>query len=495
MNKERKRTRPVEVTRLPHRIEPDASRVIPRFFGADDAKTRRRIARVLTLDRDEVSRLLGYLKHDYEDQHTDIEDVWRKHFARVESFLPDNLDVGNDLDENHKLLIGAYFTMEYSIESAALFNPSMAAARDQSGLPQGSTRFIMSLRATGEGHVSSIVFRRGVVDKNNNIIVESNTPVSRPLETVPDPNFETAHFRQTLIDIGAFTTQQDRVLDRLGDEFTTYQLEVELERERASATSPSAFEECAENMLTLARSNYKYVIPDDVFPSEIVIFPSSENESRGIEDVRLVRFEEDDGSVVMYGTYTAYNGFAIFPTLLESDDLNTVEIHTMAGRYARNKGMALFPRKIGGKYAMSGRLDGENLYILESDNVRVWNEGRLAQTPKYWWEYSIIGNCGSPMETEDGWLLLTHGVGPMRQYCIGAALLDLDQPWKVIGQTREPLIMPTGEERIGYVPNVVYSCGGMIHGDKLIIPYAASDTLTTFASVTLPELLAVLKKG
>ena len=167
----------------------------------------------------------------------------------------------------------------------------------------------------------------------------------------------------------------------------------------------------------------------------------------------------------------------------------------MAGRYAKNKGMALFPRMIGGRYVMSGRLDGENLYILESDNVRVWNDGRLSQTPRYWWEFSIIGNCGSPVETDEGWLLLTHGVGPMRQYCIGAALLDLDEPWRVIGRTREPLIAPAGEERVGYVPNVVYTCGAMLHNDQLIIPYAASDTLTTFATVSLSELLAVLKDG
>jgi predicted GH43/DUF377 family glycosyl hydrolase len=383
--------------------------------------------------------------------------------------------------------------MEYSIESAALFNPSMVPAANQSGLPDGSTRFLMSLRATGEGHISSIVFRNGVIDKNNNIIIEDATPQTLPLETVPDPEFETRHIRQTLHDIGALTPSGEGVLDRLGEGYTLPQLEAELERSRETAAHPSEFEECAENMLTLARSNYKLLIPDEAYTSEVVIFPSSENESRGIEDVRLVGFTEDDGSQVLYGTYTAYNGYAIFPTLLETRDRESIEIHTMAGRYAKNKGMALFPRKIGGKYVMSGRLDGENLYILQSDNVRVWNDGRLSQTPKYWWEFSIIGNCGSPVETDEGWLMLTHGVGPMRQYCIGAVLLDLDQPWRVIGRTREPMIAPAGEERVGYVPNVVYSCGMMRHNDQLIIPYAASDTLTTFATVSLAELLSALK--
>jgi predicted GH43/DUF377 family glycosyl hydrolase len=481
----------VEVTRLPHRIEPDPSRVIPRFFGADEAKTRRRIARILKLEEGDVSRILGDLGRDHGEEYEDIRSVWRRHFERVEALVP----AGRALSEERKLLIGAYFTMEYAIESAALFNPSIVPAANQQGLPQGSTRFIMSLRATGEGHVSSIVFRAGVIDEDNNIIVEGSSPVSRTLDTVPDTKFDKTYFRHTLRDIGALVPPEEAVLDRLGEEFTIGELEAELERVRAAAESPSEFEAFAENMLTLARSNYKFVIPDDAYASEIVIFPSSENESRGIEDVRLVRFTDEDGSAMLYGTYTAYNGYAIFPTLIESDDLRTLEIHTMAGRYARNKGMALFPRKIRGKYVMSGRLDGENLYILESDNVRVWNHGRIGQTPKYWWEFSIIGNCGSPMETDHGWLLLTHGVGPMRQYCIGAALLNLEEPWRVIGRTREPLIMPVGEERIGYVPNVVYSCGAMIHNGQLVIPYAASDTLTTFARVSLSELLESMIDG
>jgi predicted GH43/DUF377 family glycosyl hydrolase len=483
----------VELKRLPHRIHPNPNRVITRFFGADERKARRRIDRVLTLRDDEVARLLDDLRRDYLDQHHDIERIWLEHFEHVEAFCP--AGAAETLDENRRLLVGAYFTMEYAIESAALFNPSMVPTADQSGIAEGSTRFLLSLRATGEGHISSIVFRVGVIDRDHNIIIEDASPLSVPLKTIPDPEFETPHFRQTLSDIGALSPSGQRVLDRLGESFTLPQLEAELEALRASATSPFEFEECAENMLTLARSNYQFVIPEEAFASEIVIFPSSENESRGIEDLRLVQFAEDDGKLVLYGTYTAYNGYTIFPTLLELRDPGRVEIHTMAGRYAKNKGMALFPRKVGGKYVMSGRLDGENLYILQSDNERVWNDGRISQTPRYWWEFSIIGNCGSPVETKEGWLLLTHGVGPMRQYCIGAALLDLDEPWRVIGRTREPLIVPTEEERVGYVPNVVYTCGPMLHNDQLIIPYAASDTLTTFATAPLDELLAALKEG
>jgi predicted GH43/DUF377 family glycosyl hydrolase len=489
----RSRPGPVEVTRLAHRIEPDPGRVIPRFFSADEAKTRRRIDRVLSLDDGQATRVLNDLQRDYGGQHEDIERVWLDHYEQVKGFVP--VGARNTIGDGRKLLLGAYFTMEYSIESAALFNPSIVPTANQDGLPEGSTRFLMSLRATGEGHISSIVFRAGVIDSNYHIIIEDTSPISMPLKTVPDAQFETARFGQTLREIGAVTPGGERVLENLGEEFTLPELEAELERVRPSAISPAAFEECAENMLTLARSNYKYVIPDEAFASEIVIFPASENESRGIEDLRLVRFTEDDGTSVLYGTYTAYNGFAIFPTLLENREPGTVEIHPMAGRYAKNKGMALFPRKVGGKYVMSGRLDGENLYLLESDNVRVWNDGRLAQKPRFWWEFSIIGKCGSPMETDEGWLLLTHGVGPMRQYCIGAALLDLDEPWRVIGRTREPLIVPIEDERTGYVPNVVYTCGSMIHNDRLVIPYAASDMHTTFASVSLLELLEALKEG
>jgi predicted GH43/DUF377 family glycosyl hydrolase len=467
--------------------------VITRYFDADEAKSRRRIQRVLTLDDREVRRLLDGLLMDYEGQHADIEIVWRGHFERVEALIPSG--TASKLDNDRRALIGAYFTMEYAIESAALFNPSIVPTANQSGLQEGSTRFLMSLRATGEGHISSIVFRNGVIDDKDNIIIEDSSPLSRPLKTIADTEFEKAHFLHTLRDIGALTPAGERVLSRLGDEFTLTELEVELERSRESEKSPSEFEECAENMLTLARSNYKFIIPDEAYTSEVVIFPSSENESRGIEDLRLVRFTEDDGTNVLYGTYTAYNGFAIFPTLLENRDPDSVEIHTMAGRYAKNKGMALFPRKINGRYVMSGRLDGENLFILQSDNVSVWNEGRLSQVPKYWWEFSVIGNCGSPVETEEGWLMLTHGVGPMRQYCIGAVLLDLEEPWRVIGRTREPLLWPAGDERVGYVPNVVYTCGVLAHNDRLIIPYAASDTLTTFAMVSLPELLSALKNG
>jgi predicted GH43/DUF377 family glycosyl hydrolase len=210
--------------------------------------------------------------------------------------------------------------------------------------------------------------------------------------------------------------------------------------------------------------------------------------------MRLVCFWNEDGSSQYYGTYTAYNGFRIFPQLLSYRQGGSIEINMLSGNCAKNKGMALFPRKVGGKYAMVARLDNENLYYMESDDVQVWDDAQLLQQPTFPWEVIQIGNCGSPLETESGWLLLTHGVGPMRQYCIGATLLDLENPRRVIGQTREPLLVPSGKERVGYVPNVVYSCGGMIHAGMLVLPYAMSDVATSVALVNVDELLKTLQQ-
>ena len=262
---------------------------------------------------------------------------------------------------------------------------------------------------------------------------------------------------------------------------------------RAKASVSGKSEESNDALLALTRASYRLNLPPGADISELVIFPFSDNERRGIEDMRLVRFTDDDGSFHYYGTYTAFDGFRIFPQLLAYQKDCSIEIHMLSGSCAKNKGMALFPRKIGGKYAMVARLDNENLYYMESDDVCIWDRARLLQKPKFPWEVIQIGNCGSPIETEAGWLLLTHGVGPMRQYCIGATLLDHDDPCRLIGQTSEPLLVPSGSERVGYVPNVVYSCGGMIHGGVLILPYAMSDSATSIAVIDLDELLSALK--
>src|SRR6476646_3867330 len=481
---------PVHVHRLPHRIKPDPGRMITRFFAANEEANRERIERVLTLPAAEAQEILADLKGRYRVRHPDIDEIWMESFERVAALVPP----GAAMDDKRRMLIGAYFTMEYAVEGAALFNPSIVPAINQMGLPPGCTRFLMSLRATGEGHLSSIVFRVGVIDGDNRITMEDTAPSIRALKSIPDAEFDTGFLRDALADLGALGPFERDVLDKLGETFSIGELDQVLADLRSSAPSPAGFEQTQRNMLTFARSNYRIPIPRDVDPSGIVIFPISEKESRGIEDVRLVRFTDDDGAGTIYGTYTAYNGVSGFPSLFISNDLKTIASHTMAGKFVKNKGLALFPRRINGNYVMSGRLDGVNRYILESDNVLVWNHARQSETPKYWWEFSIIGNCGSPIETPEGWLMLTHGVGPMRQYAIGATLLDLDNPAKVIGRSAEPIIVPAEDERVGYVPNVVYTCGAMLHNDSLIIPYAMGDVTTTFACLQVDELTASLKR-
>jgi predicted GH43/DUF377 family glycosyl hydrolase len=351
----------------------------------------------------------------------------------------------------------------------------------------------MSLRATGEGHISSIVFRRGVVDAEGRVSVDPPGQYSRRLPAVVLDEFEKNYFVRELRALGAWTDTIQATMDRLADRFTRSQLSDAIDAVRSKASVSGTSEESIDALLSLTRANYHLHPKPGTDISEVVIFPFSDNERHGLEDLRLVNFAGDDGSSEYYGTYTAYNGSRIFPQLLNYREGGKLAIHMLSGKCAKNKGMALFPRKVGGRYAMVARLDNENLFYMESEDVLLWDDARLLQAPKFPWEVIQIGNCGSPIETPSGWLLLTHGVGPMRQYCIGASLLDLDDPCRVIGQTREPLLVPTGVERFGYVPNVVYSCGGMIYGENLVLPYAMSDLATSIAIVKVDELLASLR--
>jgi predicted GH43/DUF377 family glycosyl hydrolase len=278
-------------------------------------------------------------------------------------------------------------------------------------------------------------------------------------------------------------------MQRLPDFFALAQLEHAVDDAHDCRPELYQLEETTDGMLWLARSNYHLELPQDADASEIVIFPQSENESMGIEDLRMVRLVDDDDTITYFGTYTAHNGYRALPQLMETNDFQRVRIHTLNGARARNKGMALFPRRIGGHYVMCSLIDGENLYVMYSDFVHFWESAELLQRPKYPWEFVQIGNCGSPVETSEGWLLLTHGVGPMRRYCIGAMLLDIADPLKVTASLDEPLIVPTEAEWEGYVPNVVYSCGAMAHDGCLFIPYGMSDQASGMACVSLDALL------
>ena len=480
-----------KVERLQIRFQGDESRVITRpFFPGGETRVCAIVDRVIGLSDPQAEEILAQVFRDFQSRHKDIRAVFEEHCERAAKLTGRPVSIkGGGISQARRLLIGAYFTMEYAVQSAALFNPSIVPHIDQSGIPEGSVRFVMSLRATGEGHISSIVFRTGVIHADQTLEFDPPGRLSRPARLWPDRKYEKRIFGKKLDEIGLAGGAVDVVMHRLPDYFTFEQLEHAVAE--ATAAEPEKFqsEETTDGILWLARSNYHLELPRDAAASEIVIFPQSENESMGIEDLRMVRFTDDDGSVTYFGTYTAYNGYRILSQLIETSDFHRLAVHTLNGARAQNKGMALFPRRIGGHYVMCSRIDGENLYIMYSDFIHFWETAELLETPRNPWEFVQIGNCGSPLETPEGWLLLTHGVGPMRRYCIGAMLLDLDDPLKVIGSLDEPLIVPTEAEREGYVPNVVYSCGAMIHGQYLYIPYAMSDMVTGMAYIPLAQLL------
>jgi len=478
-----------EIVRMPEQFLSDDRRVITRFFRpGDDARIESLLARLIQLDREKVTEELADVLARFGSRHRNLVSVFEDHFQRVAL----HLDAPDALSEQRRQLIGAYFTMEYSIEAAALFNPSIVPHFDQSELTPGACRFIMSLRATGEGHISSIVFRTGVISSEGQVSVSAPSRFVGSAQPDLDAIREKKTFFLKLIEMGAFTETAGNILDRLAEQFTLSDLVEAISDHRHDGKSDPTFEEAAEQMLWLARSNYTVRYPADCRPSEVVVFPVTENESRGIEDARFVRFTDDGGSETYYGTYTAYNGFRILPQLLTTKDFRSFNITTLNGKCAQNKGMALFPRKINGRYVMISRQDGENLHVMSSTNIRFWNEATVLRTPEHRWELIQIGNCGSPIETDEGWLLLTHGVGAMRRYCIGADLLDLDDPTRVIAHAPVPLICPNEEEREGYVPNVVYSCGALPHNGRLVIPYAMADSASSFITISIRELLDFL---
>lgn len=473
-------------------LTPDPRRVIARQFNpGGDERAESIMERVFALPEKTVAVLLAQTVKAFGSRHRDIKAVFANHYEAVKA----HTNGRRGLSRDRRLLIGAYFSMEYSLESVALFNPSMVLHPDQQGLKNGSARFIISLRACGEGHISSIEFRSGVVSRDQQVTIDKIPAFAAIQQPVPDKLYTKDRFERKMLELNARARPVNRVLRQLNDLFTMEELTTAIESVRKRYRRTHGFDELAESLMWLARSNYHLDFPEDSALSERVIFPVTENESRGIEDARFVRFADANGEVVYYATYTAYNGMQTLPQLIETSDFRQFRMYTLTGRYVQNKGMALFPRLINGDYRMIARLDGENLYLLRSDNVHFWNEAQRIHGPVHPWELVQIGNCGSPIETEEGWLVLTHGVGPMRQYWLGAMLLDLEDPAKVIGHLEEPIMMPTEEEREGYVPNVIYSCGAMRHGDVLVIPYAAADTATGIATVSITELLHSLRKS
>ncbi|WP_019988659.1 glycoside hydrolase family 130 protein [Rudanella lutea] len=479
----------VKATRTGIVLRPDPTRVLFRSFDLGSSnRTLKIVARVSSLTEDEVTLKLEEVIREFGNRHHRLERFLLKRFEQIKG----NLLTDEPLTTERKLLLGAYFTMEYSLESAALFNPSMIWHPDQTNVPPGYKRFIISLRATGEGHVSSISFRMGYIDEKSKIVLRKPSRYVTSPEIEPNQHFNKAQFERKLYELRLVNSISERIMGAMGDDFTLDDLEDFTKRLTTQYRYNAEYETISSAILALARSNYKLHFDDDQQLDERCIFPSSPNETNGIEDARFVSFVDDNGEVTYYATYTAYNGRVTFPQLLETKDFLSFTVSTLNGAEVSNKGMALFPRKINGKYVMISRQDGENIYIMFSDDLYFWQTKELLLKPTYPWEYVQLGNCGSPIETEAGWLVLSHGVGPMRKYAIGAFLLDLNDPCRVLGRTTEPILSPDENEREGYVPNVVYSCGGLINGDDLIIPYAMSDYASSFATVNVHELLAEL---
>jgi predicted GH43/DUF377 family glycosyl hydrolase len=418
-------------------LRPDPARVIVRPFKpateprdlnpTDKTRANHIVDRVLALGSEAAAHQLAEVLENFQGRHRNLLATFE---ARADE-MEDAFSAHTNFTKTQRQLVGAYFLNEYSFEASALFNPSIVPHPDQTGAPAGGLRFILSLRAVGEGHVSSLTFRAGTIAADGAVRVD---PTMRLAST---PKVDT------------------RISGPDGD---------------------------------IVEVNFK---PDEDI-SERVIFPVTPSQSNGIEDARFVQFDHGDRKT-FYATYTAYSGLAIRSELIETRDFASFRMTPLKGAASHNKGMALFPRKIAGKFAMIGRQDNENLYLLSSDDLYSWDSGVALLRPQFPWEFVQIGNCGSPIELDEGWLLLTHGVGPVRKYSIGAALLDKADPAKVLARSREPLLNPEPSEREGYVPNVVYTCGAMRHNDQIILPYAVSDTFSNFATIKIADLLRTME--
>jgi len=487
----------IGITRLGVQLERDPARVITKPFlpGEEtllDGRSRVEVVlhRVLLMGDDEVEPALASVLERFSLRHHNLRSILKRNYKLVADRVSDL----PEMSERRRLLVGAYFTHEYSIEAAALFNPSMIPDPDQSGACEGEVRFIMSLRAVGEGHISSIEFRNGIIDAQGEARF---VPLSEyaTIGQRRSPTFDRGLFRDKLAELGVLNIVSEHILGRLRSGFTMPDLDSVIASLDGEVLDQVMQAETVRILHLLANSNYIVAFPEDTKMSERVLFPSGPYESHGMEDARFVRFVDDDGSVMYYATYTAWDGVKIIPQLIETRDFRAFRVATLNGQAVQNKGMALFPRKVAGRYLMLSRSDRENIDLMYSDHVREWQSSERISLPIKTWELIQIGNCGSPIETEAGWLVLTHGVGPMRTYSIGALLLDLENPSRVIGQLTEPLLSPDDSERDGYVPNVVYSCGGMVHGGSLFMPYGFSDMGARIARVDLGELLDTLQSG
>lgn len=485
----------IPIKRTQHRLLPDAKRVLAKPYHPGEEllspgvpRAQLLLQRILAIPESLVGELCGDVMRRFEHRHDDFAHMLETNFELVAHYIPESTRISPE----RRCLIGAYFTHEYAVEAAALFNPSIVPAPDQTGVAKGALRFIMSLRAVGEGHLSSIEFRSGLLDAEGGVNIE---PAGGRLiggRRAPATDIQKARFVAKLHELGVDNALTSGVVSKLDNTFTHEQLEEALVTLGRDGPSAALSFETIKVIRMLATSNYVTTFPVDSDPSERVIFPAGPHETHGMEDARFVLFKDDDGTSKYYATYTAFNGFEILPQLIETRDFTRFRISTLNGSAAQNKGMALFPRRINGKFVMLSRKDRENLHLATSDDVHHWEDVVELFRPQQPWELLQIGNCGSPIETEAGWLVLTHGVGPMRRYAIGAMLLNLEDPRRVIGHLTQPLLEPNEEEREGYVPNVVYTCGAIVHHDELIMPYGFSDAGICVARIAMADLLGAL---
>ena len=468
-------------------ILPDGSRHILRpflpsrpNFGGLANRTDRIARRLLDMPPATQKEILEEARSQHSEPYDDVEARWLESYEIALAQYP----TLPDLDKDQRILLGAYLTQSYAYEAVSLTNPSLVPI---GRAEEGRQRFAMSARAIGEGHISSIAFLSGTIGPGPMIEVDRRSPHPTNGERKPAV-YEKSSFSKRLAELGVRRDVAERALATLGESFQLVELEASLAR-LPDGTDANRIADSVNAIHLLAASNYRVQFAPDTELSRRVLSPAAPAESGGMEDARFVRFEEEDGSLSYYATYTAFDGRRILPQLIKSPDLLEFRVATMSGPMVHNKGMALFPKRIDGEFAVLSRQDNESIFLMRSDDVRHWSNAEVILRPEFDWEVVQIGNCGSPIETEHGWLVITHGVGVMRRYVLGAILLDLRQPSKVIGRLREPLLEPLEEEQHGLVSNVVYSCGGMIHDGHLFLPYGFADFGIQFAVGDLAQIV------
>ncbi len=481
------------VTRTEIDLQPDPQRVITQLFvpgeelPSDASRASPLMQRVLDTVGDETDELLADVMARFVGRHPALATTLADHFAEVAGRLGSRPRI----TPAQQALLGAYFTSEYAVEAAALCNPSMVAHPDQAGLAPGQTRFVLSLRGVGEGHISSIQFRTGTVDAAGGVVVD---PPSGLLARghIHCSAHQKDRFATLVLAAGAGGEIATMILDALPPTFSTAELEVVLGSLHGQVLSRRVARHAVEVFRSTAADHYRVDFGTRTQLDERILFPHGPRESHGMEDARFVRFSDGSAPATYFATYTAFDGAQVAPQLLRTDDFTSFRVSPLTGPAAQNKGLAIFPRLVDGRYVALSRWDRERTALTTSQDAHHWEEAVAVQVPTQPWELVQIGNCGAPIETAEGWLVLTHGVGPLRTYSIGAALLDLDRPDRLRAHLATPLMVAEGAERDGYVPNVVYSCGGMRHGDRVVFPFARSDRTTGVALIDLEGLLDCL---